>query len=125
MKLQFKGVFSQNSHNILRRCGYHHFFDPKTGKASYSRYLGRDNYPRFHIYVHKDDSKCIELDIHIDQKRASYEGQISHSGEYDGELVEREAHRLEQMFLQFQRPPESASGSKKQKKKGLLHRLFG
>ena len=57
------------------------------------RSLAGNNYPRFHIYVRQERNELI-FNLHLDQKKPSYEGTTAHSGEYDGELVEREAERI-------------------------------
>ena len=77
----------------ILRASYHEHRDPYTGKMSYSHRLGSYHYPRFHLYVieREQDALC---DLHIDQKQASYAGSHMHSGEYDGETVEREVERL-------------------------------
>ena len=36
----------------------------------------------------------MRLNLHLDQKQASYEGFRKHSGEYDGSTVEAEAERI-------------------------------
>ena len=78
---------------VLRRAGYVPFHDPRSGDESYVRRLGTHFYPRFHLYVDKHGGK-LRLNLHLDQKQASYEGFRKHSGEYDGPTVEAEAERL-------------------------------
>jgi hypothetical protein len=34
------------------------------------------------------------FNLHLDQKKTSYEGSHAHSGQYDGEVVDREADRI-------------------------------
>lgn len=77
----------------ILRAGYHQFRDPNTGKISYSHRLGSYHYPRFHLYVTERENEVL-LDLHLDQKQPSYAGSHMHSGEYDGETVEREVKRL-------------------------------
>lgn len=78
---------------ILRRAGYAPFTDPKSGDYSYIRRLGTHFYPRFHLYV-EQQAAGLKLNLHLDQKQASYQGHRKHSGEYDGPTVEAEAERL-------------------------------
>ena len=78
---------------ILRNAGYGFIRDGRTGKESYVRRLTMDHYPRLHMYFTEDQS-AIHLNLHLDQKKASYAGQTAHSGEYDGEIVEGEIERL-------------------------------
>lgn len=61
--------------------------------------LGRD-YPRLHIYIRKIGESEFEINLHLDQKKPSYEGSTAHSGEYEGELVEKEAERIKQLLKQ-------------------------
>jgi len=57
----------------------------------------RKNYPRFHIYLTKNNETGeFELNLHLDQKMPSYEGTSAHAGEYEGELVRKEAERIKQ-----------------------------
>lgn len=80
--------------NALRQCGYFENYDRKSEETSYIRSLGgRGNYPRFHIYIKTSGDNLI-FNIHIDQKQASYKGYSAHSGEYDSEIVAREAERI-------------------------------
>lgn len=54
-------------------------------------------YPRFHLYL-KNQEDVLEFNLHLDQKKPSYQGQTAHSGEYDGALVEMEKQRIEQIL---------------------------
>lgn len=94
MKLTVKGNLPDTSRNIMRRLGYGEHYDHNTQQFSYSRRLGNDRYPRFHAYV-DDLDKGMAINLHIDQKKASYEGQKAHSGEYEGSLVEEEIQRIQ------------------------------
>lgn len=94
MIIEFDHALTAQVRSILQEAGYHEFRDPNTGKASYSLRLDRKQYPRFHVYVHRATLDYTELDLHIDQKKASYEGHTAHSGEYDGSTVQAEGERL-------------------------------
>ncbi|MFA4831404.1 MAG: hypothetical protein WC618_04520 [Patescibacteria group bacterium] len=97
MKLYFNGQYSMNPAMLLRRCGYGQI---ATRETSYARRFSRQEYPRFHVYIDKTfDGFAINL--HLDQKKPSYGKQTSHSGEYNGELVEREAQRIKQIVETF------------------------
>ncbi len=78
---------------LLQRCGYHEFVDPNTGEQSYIKRLGDEFYPRFHIYLDNDE-KGTTVSLHIDQKKASYQGTRAHAGEYTGPKVEEEKTRI-------------------------------
>ena len=78
---------------VLRRAGYVPFRDPRSGEESYVRRLGTHFYPRFHLYISEAEG-MLRLNLHLDQKQASYQGFRKHSGEYSGSTVEAEAERL-------------------------------
>lgn len=78
---------------VLRGIGYVPFFDPNTGEQSFVRRLGTYFYPRFHVYPEIVNGELL-VNLHLDQKKASYPGFRKHSGEYDGPTVEAEADRI-------------------------------
>ncbi|HCC22999.1 TPA: hypothetical protein DF272_02360 [Candidatus Falkowbacteria bacterium] len=82
-----------NVEDLIRRCGYGKINNPHTNETSYKRALGSGFYPRFHVYIYEYDN-YFEVNLHLDQKKASYEGTTAHSGEYDGDLVDNEARRI-------------------------------
>ena len=88
-----KTMLNMGAESVIMRAGYAKFVDPNTKKISFVRRLGAFFYPRFHVYVKYDGEKVI-IDLHIDQKKASYEGATKHSGEYTGEKVATELHRI-------------------------------
>ena len=88
---------SQTALTVLRRANYTPLRDPRTGTLSYVRRLGPNFYPRFHLYVEEGPERW-RLDLHLDQKQASYRGSNRHSGEYDGATVSAEAMRLQKFF---------------------------
>ena len=93
MKIYFENLAKGNIRNILRRCGYAEIFDRLGGKISYVRRLGTYFYPRFHIYAEETENG-LAINLHLDQKKASYRGQVAHSGEYDEAIVKEEAERI-------------------------------
>jgi len=78
----------------IQRCGYARFIDRRGDRPSYTRRLGTGFYPRFHLYV-EEKGEMIILKLHLDQKQPTYIRGHAHSGEYEGETVEREAARLQ------------------------------
>lgn len=78
-----------NPDQVLRKAGYGQLRDRRSGQTSYVRRLGSGFYPRFHVYINNN-----VINLHLDQKQASYQGTSAHSGEYDGETVEREGERI-------------------------------
>lgn len=81
----------------MQRAGYVEFRDPNTGETSFVRRLGINFYPRFHVYAEEHGNE-LRVNLHLDQKQASYAGTRKHSGEYDGPLVEQEAERIYNML---------------------------
>lgn len=81
---------------LVKRCGYAEMRN-KDGEVSYVRRLRGYQYPRFHIYLENDF-----INLHLDQKEPSYKGASAHSGEYDGEVVEKEAERIKQIIKKQQ-----------------------
>jgi hypothetical protein len=82
---------------FMRQAGYTYITNHKTGQGSFVKTFGRNNYPRFHVYVIEEGDKII-FNAHLDQKQASYEGVSAHSGEYDGPLVKEELERLKSLL---------------------------
>ena len=83
-----------HSRNLLRRAGYA-IHQGRNGEISYVRRLQGYDYPRFHVYVNREDpGKLIEITLHLDEKKPTYEGFTAHSGQYDGEIVEQEKNRI-------------------------------
>ncbi|MBI4122635.1 MAG: hypothetical protein HY462_01420 [Parcubacteria group bacterium] len=67
----------------------------RDGEISYTRRFSGDDYPRFHVYVNREEpGGPMELSLHLDEKKPSYEGYTAHSGQYEGKLVEEERDRI-------------------------------
>jgi len=89
-----------NIHNLMRQCGYY-FERQDKEELVFIRALGnsKSGYPRFHIYLKTDSVSCqIRINLHLDQKKPIYQSAAAHAGEYDGDLVEREAERIKQII---------------------------
>jgi len=98
MRLVFENP-KDSAANILRREGYNFLRkDDVTGEMSFVKRVGGGDYPRFHIYAKMDARGRIEVNLHLDQKKASYRGTAAHSGEYDGEILEREMENIKKAF---------------------------
>ena len=90
---------NENLASALRRCGYHFEREHKdSGEVSAARNLARSRFPRFHCYA-KLNGSDMEINLHLDQKKPSYEGSKAHAGEYAGEIVEEEAKRIKSILL--------------------------
>ncbi len=82
--------------SLARRIGYR-LMGIEENEYSIVKQLDRNNYPRFHIYIKKnEENNEFVFNLHLDQKQPSYEGSgaHAHSGEYEGEIIEREAERI-------------------------------
>ena len=84
-----------HSRNLLRRAGYA-LHQGRDGEISYTlRLSGGGDYPRFHVYVNAEEpGELIEITLHLDEKKPSYEGYTAHSGQYEGKIIEQEKERL-------------------------------
>lgn len=124
-----KNKLSVSADELLKRAGYAFHRDDRSGKDSYARRLGSGFFPKLHMYV-VESAEQIVLNLHLDQKQASYEGSNMHSGEYDGEVVEAEIARLKQLAIQYavlglSKQNASATPERTQKKEELLSSLGG
>ncbi len=80
-----------NLYSRLRGAGYHPDKIQRDGHASFSRSIFNTKYPRFHLYYSMESKN---LTIHLDHKAPQYGQANDHGAEYDGELVKKEAERL-------------------------------
>jgi hypothetical protein len=85
---------------FLRQAGYTFLEDRKTGNESFARPLNRGYYPRFHLYLDQLNGRVV-LNLHLDQKQASYAGARAHNGEYDGELIAAEMARIKELVTRL------------------------
>ena len=77
---------------LMRKCGYGETSN-KDGVTSYVRIFGSGGYPRFHCYIDTMEYS-YQINLHIDQKKPTYGEGTAHSGEYESQVVEREAARM-------------------------------
>ena len=86
-----------NVHDLVRKFGYRPLAVTEKGELNCVRPMQGQNYPRFHIYlVEKPD--VLTFNIHLDQKKPSYEGSTAHGGDYDGEVVRDEVERIKEVI---------------------------
>jgi len=100
MQLTFTGQYKYSPPTLLRKCGYGQIVGSRNGEISFVRRLSVGLYPRFHVYI-KKDRECFVLNLHIDQKKASYTGHTAHSGEYDGVVVRHEGERIKEIIINY------------------------
>lgn len=86
------GPLADTARNLLRRAGYGEHRG-REAQLSYVKRIHGTPYPRYHAYV-EDRNGGMQLNLHLDQKEASYGSGHAHSGEYSGPLVERESARI-------------------------------
>ena len=98
-----KNILDQAPEMFLREAGYTYLEDRKTGNESFVRSFNRGYYPRFHLYLEQQRGQVI-LNLHLDQKQASYAGAHAHNAEYDGELVETELARIKSLVTHDREP---------------------
>ncbi|MDD5145355.1 MAG: hypothetical protein PHF44_00680 [Candidatus Pacebacteria bacterium] len=98
MRFEIKGPLKENIYNLMRNINYHFLgTDERTGELNFIHPIA-GAYPRFHVYL-KIDGQNVIFNLHLDQKRPVYDGATAHSGEYEGELVEKEAERIKNSFF--------------------------
>jgi len=82
--------------DVARTIGYL-IIDNNGQQVNMVRKLTGQNYPRFHAYV-KQQGQDFIFNLHLDQKKPSYEGSHAHSGEYFGPLLENESVRIKNLL---------------------------
>ncbi len=96
MKFFLKGPLRENIYTLARKIGYHfQGEDKERGELIFTR--PPRGYPRFHLYL-KIENENLFFDLHLDQKRPIYKGAPAHAGEYDSEVVEKEAGRIKEIL---------------------------
>ncbi len=103
MEFQISNI-KKSTNDLMRSIGYQPAYFQKEGETSIVRQIGRNDYPRFHLYIKEVSSQIIgaksyNFSLHLDQKKPSYEGAKGHSGDYDGVVVENEAERIKQLLV--------------------------
>jgi len=103
--MEFKITTNKSINDIMRQIGYTPAYFQNAGEFSVVRKLAGNDYPRFHLYIKETSDKQQEtsgksynFSLHLDQKKPSYEGSTGHSGEYEGEVVSREAERIKSLL---------------------------
>jgi hypothetical protein len=95
MQFKFKKP-KTNIIDLIRNCGYS-YRGVDNGEISFIKRVGLDEYPHYHIYA-KELNGEILLNMHLDQKKPSYEGAAAHNAEYNGELIEKEMERVKKLL---------------------------
>ncbi|KPJ73088.1 hypothetical protein AMJ48_02490 [Parcubacteria bacterium DG_74_1] len=96
MRFEIEGPFKENIYILMRKINYYFFKkDEQKGELEFAR--PAKGYPRFHLFVKTKDDSLI-LNLHLDQKKPTYEGVPAHAGEYDSETVQKEAGRIKEIL---------------------------
>lgn len=96
MKFELKGPFRENIYSLMRKAGYS-FLRKIQERDDLELARPAKGYPRFHLFVNVCNDAII-FKLHLDQKKPVYEGAPAHAGEYDSELVSKEAERIKQIL---------------------------
>lgn len=84
--------------NLAREIGYKPIKYTEQEELNCVRTLAGRDYPRFHIYL-KEEKGILVFNIHLDQKKPSYEGTAAHGGDYDGDTVKDEVERIKEIIF--------------------------
>jgi hypothetical protein len=88
---------NRNLETLAREIGYKPIGTTEKGELNCVRPLGA-SYPRFHIYL-KETPEIITCNLHLDQKKPSYEGATAHSGDYESDTVRAEVERIKDILF--------------------------
>ena len=124
MKIYLPFDFPQNPNLFMRRAGYGEHRDRHTVETSYTKRIIKDFYPRFHVYINTNKDNRVFLNLHLDQKKASYEGAHAHNAEYEGGRVEEEGNRLQGLIKNQMDNAQQVQQNETQGKKGFWQKLF-
>lgn len=100
MKFTLEGSFKESTYNLMRKIGYYFQGEDKE-KKEFIFIRPPRGYPRFHLYLKTENNNSI-FNLHLDQKRPIYKGAPAHAGEYDGEVVGKEAKRIKEILQENQ-----------------------
>lgn len=126
MQHTIPGPLPDHARNIMRRLGYGEQ-QKSDGQISYVRRISSAAFPRYHAYVEDLKGGGMQVNLHVDQKEATYKGSHAHSGEYDGSLVEREMQHLLSFVKSLDQSTQSPSPppvTPSKKKSGFLSKFF-
>ena len=96
MKFEIKNLQS-NINIIMRQIGYQPAYFQEPGEFSVVKKIMGSDYPRFHLYI-KNTGSDFSFNLHLDQKKPSYEGSTAHGGDYESEAVRDEVERIKEII---------------------------
>lgn len=92
---------NENIRVVMQRLGYNEHRDSHATEPSFAMRLSGARFPRFHAYV-EERADGWALKLHLDMQESKAYGS-RHGGEYDGELITKEAARIQQTVAQYGR----------------------
>lgn len=123
MKQTLSGPLPDHARNLMRRMGYGEQ-RARSGQISYVKRVSSERFPRYHAYVEDIAGGGMQVNLHVDQKEASYEGTSAHSGEYEGPLVEREMAGIVGFVKSLTTTPPAPPAIQPKKKTSFLSKFF-
>lgn len=90
---------AENIRVFMQRLGYNQHRDFHATEPSFTLRLTGARFPRFHGYVEEATDEWV-LRLHLDMQESKAYGS-RHGGEYEGELLEREAARIRGAVAQY------------------------
>lgn len=102
MQIRLENLKS-NPTTFMRSCGYSLERAEGNELSFMRRIAGGGDYPRLHAYTHTEDDTLV-INLHLDQKKPSYDSANAHSGEYDGDIVTNEAERIKSLADSYTEP---------------------
>lgn len=100
MKFEIKGPFRENIYTSMRRAGYPptpSSRNKRKEKAQLEFARPARGYPRFHLFIKKQDDTLI-FNLHLDQKKPVYQDVPAHAAEYNSEIIKKEVERIKQVL---------------------------
>ena len=91
----------ENITTLARKIGYYPtpYSFSMENEFNFIKSLSSTGYPRFHLYIkYSNEKNGYIFNLHLDQKKSSYKGSSAHSGEYEGDLIEKEAERIKNII---------------------------
>jgi len=100
MKIAIENFLNRNIVIAMRRAGYLMLGDyEEGGELSFVKKINIHNYPRFHVYLKiNSDDKTLIINLHLDQKKPTYQKARDHGADYEGVRVEQEIERLKSLL---------------------------
>lgn len=124
MKQTISGPLPDHARNLMRRVGYGEQ-RTREGQVSYVRRVSSERFPRYHAYVEDLAGGGMQVNLHVDQKEASYAGTSAHAGEYEGPLVEREMTHIVSYIKNLASAPIAQPPKPSvEKKNGFISKFF-